>query len=849
MLKSLKGFILSTTIVVSLIFFGGTYFIFSRIYTESIMENAHYVSANLAQHVFNSMFQIMSKGWNRSELEEFITSTRKSVENTSIDINIYRGETVTQLFGPIEQGVMDTQISKVFRDGTDLRQSDDASARYIFPLKAEQKCVRCHVNAKVGNVLGVIDVKQNLAPFIDKAKHQFFLSLSIIAPVPFLAALLIVLFINRKIGGSLGKLGKSIDSITRVADLKYLELEELNLSFSELNEIVGKLKELSDKLKSIAVDKDLLEFEIRLLEKFVITSGVIKNWFEYVSLLLIKINKIITTYMLYSVFKGDDGVVEVAIFWHHEPTSQTKALLEKVVNKMLLDNLQFPDESAIYFIHSVSDSSHELRELSKREIEKQMKSLLVETPKIGGIVGIGVLVDLVDDDTRMLVVESILSTLLNVVGSIRAIYKYTCELEYYATRDPLTKLYNQRMFWDLFDYEIGRAVRHGHKFSLLVIDLDNFKSVNDTYGHSFGDTYLQKIVNVMREALRTEDVLTRYGGDEFVAILPETSGDEVVICARRMLDAVGSMSIVTPGGTTVRGTVSIGIGVYPDHATEKKDLFMFVDNMMYKAKAEGRNRIGVPSEDDVIESFRHTSETSIIIMNAVENRDILPYFQPLVDPRTRKSGAVEVLGRIRLADGKILEADQFIEIAEKIGVIHRFDYIVMEKALHEVRKQNFQGNIFINLSPRALVLNAFIAEVRRIVVASEIDPGRIVFEITERETIKNMNLLETFICNLKMEGYKLAIDDFGSGFSSFHYLKRFPIDYLKIEGDFIVNMTNSEKDMAFVRSIAMLAKELGIMTVAEYVENEEVLQSVGDIGIDLAQGYYLSKPSAKLPAR
>lgn len=493
---------------------------------------------------------------------------------------------------------------------------------------------------------GVIDVKQNLAPFIGKAKYQFFLSLSVIAPVPFLAALLIVLFISRKTGGSPGKLGKSIDSITKVSDLKYLELGELNLGFSELNDIAGKLREFSGKLKSIAVDKDLLEFEIRLLEKFVITSGVIKNWHEYVSLLLIKINKVITTYTLFSIFKVDEGVFEVAIFWLHEPSSQTKALLEKVARKLLEGNPQFSGESAI---------------------------------------------------------------------------------------------------------------------------------------------------------------------------------------------------------AIVRGTVSIGIGVYPDHATEKKDLFMFAGNMMYKAKPEGKNRIGVPTEDDVIESFRHTSETSIIIMNAVENRDILPYFQPLVDARTRKTKAVEVLGRIRLGDGNILEAEEFIEIAGKIGVIRRFDYIVMEKALHEVRNQNFQGNIFINLSPRALVLNAYIPEVRRIMAESGIDPGRIVFEITERETIKKMALLETFVCNLKMEGYKLAIDDFGSGFSSFHYLKRFPIDYLKIEGDFIVNMTSSEKDMAFVRSIAMLAKELGIMTVAEYVENEEVLQSVSDIGIDLAQGYYISKLSAKLP--
>lgn len=847
MLKTLKGFILTASVLVSLIFFGGTYLVFSNIYSDSIKENALYVSSNLAHLTFNSMFQVMSKGWKRSQLEEFIASTKKSVEDTPTEIDVYRGDTVTQLFGPIKQGEMDAHIRQAFKDGKELRQTNNTDIRYIFPLMAEEKCLRCHENAQVGNVLGVIDVKQNLAPFIDAAKYKFFLSLIVIAPVPFLIAFLVVLFINRKIDSSIAHLGEGIEHINKVSDLKHLELNKLDLGFTELNNIVDKIEQLANKLKSVAVDKDLLEFEIRLLEKFVITSDVVKDWREYVSMLLIEINKVIKAYTLFSIFKVDEEIFDLEVFWHHSPSTQTKDMLEQTVRKLLAGHPQFSGESSIVIVHNVADPSAKLMELSEHDIEVQMKSLLVETPKIGGIVGIGVQADLVRDEMRLLVMESILSTLLNVVGSIKAIHKYTRDLEYYATRDPLTNLYNQRLFWELFEYEIGRAERHGYKFSLLVIDLDNFKSVNDNYGHSFGDTFLEKVAHALHEALRTEDILARYGGDEFVAILPETSGAQASIAAKRVLDAISSLNVEAPGGTILRESASVGIGVYPDHAREQKDLFLFADNMMYKAKAEGKNRVGIATEEDVVEVFRLMSETSIIIKNAVETRSIIPYFQPLVDVPTKEIKALEVLSRIRLNDGRILGASDFVEIAEKIGIIHKLDYIVMEKALQKVAQENFQGDIFLNLSPRALVMNEFISEARRIIAGSGIAPGRIIFEITERETIKNMNMLEKFVKNLKMEGFKLAIDDFGSGFSSFHYLKRFPIDYLKIEGDFIVNMTNSEKDMAFVKSISRLAQELGIKTVAEYVENEAVLQSVRDIGIDLAQGFFVGKPSEQIP--
>jgi len=843
---TLKKFILSASVLVSLIFFGGTYWIVSTIYETSVKESAIQNSNTLAQLTFNSMFQIMSRGWKRSQLEDFLAATSEAVEHSPTSITIYRGEVVKNLFGPIEQPEPDAAIEKTFSLAEPVRQEHDGVIRYTFPLKAVDKCLKCHVNAKPGNVLGVIDIEQNLQPFVTDAKQQFFLSLVLIAPVPFLVAFLVVWLVNRRIERSIDELGSKIDGVTKVSDLTELKMESAHLGFRELDSIFDKIESLTGKLRSVAVDKELLVFEIRLLEKFIITSEVVKDWREYINRLLNDINTVIEAYTLFSIFKVDDELFDLEIFWLHTPTKRTKLMLEEAVRHEIGQNPHFASIASFNVTHSVADATQQMPELSDEDIKVQVKSLFVQAPKIGGIVGIGVQAHIVKDETRLLVMESILSTLLNVVGSIKAIYKYTRDLEYYATRDPLTNLYNQRLFWELIDYEIGRAKRHNYEFALLVIDLDNFKVVNDSYGHSFGDKFLQLFAEQLKTTLRMEDIVCRYGGDEFVVILPESSMEEAISLSNRILAASNEMQLVAPDGSPVKGSVSIGMAVFPEHATEKKDLFLFADNMMYKAKGEGKSRAGIPSEADVVEVFREIGEKSQLIFNAIEDRKIIPYFQPIVTATDGTVEAVEVLSRIQLEGDVVLGAFEFVELAEKMHLIHKMDYITMEKALQHVNKVGFEGMVFLNLSPRALVLSEFIHEVRRIVKESGIPTSRIVFEITERDTVKNMAVMEQFINELKLDGFKLAIDDFGSGFSSFHYIKRFPIDFIKIEGEFIANMLQDPRDHAFVQSISMLASKLGIKTIAEFVEDAEVLKAVGSVGIDMAQGFYTGMPSETL---
>ncbi|MDP2431835.1 MAG: EAL domain-containing protein [Pseudomonadota bacterium] len=287
------------------------------------------------------------------------------------------------------------------------------------------------------------------------------------------------------------------------------------------------------------------------------------------------------------------------------------------------------------------------------------------------------------------------------------------------------------------------------------------------------------------------------------------------------------------------------MAVYPLHADNARDLFLFADTMMFKAKGAGENQIGAPSEEDVAAVFRDMAETAALVVNAVNEGQIEPFFQPIMDLHSGEIIGHEALSRLVLED-KHLEAARFIEYAEKAGVIHRLDTLVMEKALRAAAVHEYNGLMFINLSPRALALTDFLVNLKRIVAECCVDPGRVVFEITERDTLRNLSTLEHLVAELKLAGFKLAIDDFGSGFSSFQYLRRLPLDFLKIEGDFVANMLENDKDRAFVQSIYQLATGLGIRVIAEHVESREVLDALREMGVELGQGYYIGRPDKTL---
>ncbi len=838
-MKSLKGFLLYGaiigTVIMLVLIYAGVSIGYTRYVTNQTIERAEV----MAELTVNSLNQLMNDGWTRQELELFLEGNEKNYKEKNLTVTYYDRQTRKR------------EVVEVFENAKPYNLLDNDSVSYFYPMKMDSQCLTCHSSLQEGEVLGVVKVTEDLTPSKRVGTRDTLLFLLFLLPFPIGGAFLISRILIGRIERSISELQNRIKRINKTDDLKLLEMNNIDLAFEEINLLYSELKKLAKLIRSISVDKDILEFEVKLMEKFIITSEVVKDWKEHVNILLVEINKIMEVHLIFSLFKvdGEDYVLEV--FWLHTPEEKTKELLERVIKEKLAKSHLYVENELVnlHISHNIVLPDKRLPDLDEESINFQTKSLFLDTPRIGGIVGIGVSSSFSGDTTRALVVEGILTTLLNVIGSVKAVYKYTKELEYFATRDPLTNLYTQRVFWELLNYEVSRANRHNYKFSVIVIDLDDFKLVNDIYGHLFGDKFLQETSQMIKGCLRNDDILARYGGDEYTIILPYAAQEQAFFVAERILNELKNHTIDSPNNTSVKVSPSIGVAVYPDHADDAKNLFLIADNMMYKAKSLGKSQIGLPSSDDIMEIFKTIKDKNTLILEALEENKIVPYFQPIKDTQTEEIIANEVLMRIDLPE-QVMVASDFIEIAESMGIISKLDYMLIEKAFEKVNKENYQGMLFLNLSPKALIVNDFLQNVRKLVEKYRINPQKIVFEITERDTVKNLSMLSKFVLELKHEGFKFAVDDFGSGFSSFQYIKRLPIDYLKIEGDFIRSLPAEEDiDRAIVMSIVTLAQGMGITTIAEFVEDTEVYQLISELGIDYAQGYHVGRPSPKLGVR
>lgn len=433
-----------------------------------------------------------------------------------------------------------------------------------------------------------------------------------------------------------------------------------------------------------------------------------------------------------------------------------------------------------------------------------------------------------------------------LVMAFRALREHSEHAQRYATRDPLTDLYNQNAFWDFLNYEIERSKRQKYRFSLMLIDIDNFKAINDKHGHAAGDLFLGRFSDVFKATIRKGDIPARYAGDNFAAILPVCDEAQAHIVAKRLVDALRETTVDLPDGSQVVTTASVGISVFPHHAGDAQDLFLLADSMLAQAKSAGKDRVSVPLDAVSIESLKSAGERSLLVMEAIRQRRIVPYFQPIISVNGSSVLAYEVLTRIVTAE-RVIPAAEFIDVAESMGAMSRLTSMLMDQAFRLANEKGYAGTLFINLSPKALVMGDFLPRIRSIMAEHGFLAERIVFEITERDTVKNTGLIERVVKELRTEGFRFAIDDFGSGYSSFQYIRLFTVDYLKVDGEFIRNMVGEQgTEKAIVANIASLADSLGIKTIAEYVESEAILDQVRSSGIQHAQGYHINRPSPHL---
>lgn len=827
-LSALFGHILvSLFIIVSLFFL-----------VESLFrDNKRLEARETAELAFSSMYQIMKRGWSKSDIEEFLSSLEKGHK---LELYVYRGKTVEELYGEIKQKEMDAFIQDTFFRGADQIQEGKGFLRYTMPLIAKQECLSCHINAKEGDVLGVMEVKTNFEEELKSARYTIASLLVMFGVLPLGGMFLLGSYLSRKMTRVVEDLDNSIKEVDKLGDLKEVEkvLKDESSGIREFDELRDSIHQLLQTLKSIAVDREVLEFEIKILEKFILTADFLKDWKYYICAVLKEFNRIVPTVCMFTLFRTNNEGLEVVIFWLGEPGENHKRHLEDYIQEEAkrhfgIESLNFEHKicAGIEIIHDPKD------------MRIKTKSLVLEKPGISGICGVGFALEEMNI-TFSLAIESTLTAIINTIGSAKAIDKYTKDIQFYANRDPLTGLFNRTMLIDFLILEIDRAKKEKSTFGIIMLDADNLGAINDTYGNTVGDQLLKFYADLIKEELGEGAFLARYEGDSFVAVLSGASEEDTLQTAKGLVQMLKEKHFVLEEGETLSMSFSVGISIYPSHGEDYNNLLLIAENMVREAKKRGKGYVVVPSSEDVSRMIADISSIGFMLIRAVEKKSIIPYYQPIVNLKTGKVEAHEVLMRIE-KDGEILPAGKFVEVAESMGLINKMDLILFEKVMEKIKTSDYGGLIFLNISPKILLFPEFPSEVKRMVTEYRIDPSRIVFELTERETIKNLKLAEDFLKWLLVEGFRLALDDFGSGFSSYSYIKLFPCEFVKIEGELIQGMSaGSEADRAIVRSIASLCKELGIKTIAEFVENEGSFVELRDIGVDYAQGYYIGKPSS-----
>ncbi len=421
--------------------------------------------------------------------------------------------------------------------------------------------------------------------------------------------------------------------------------------------------------------------------------------------------------------------------------------------------------------------------------------------------------------------------------------KIQFELEYLANHDTLTHLPNRHYITNFIETRVKFSEHSKQKFTIMFIDLDHFKDINDTLGHAVGDEMLKKLPILFNKVFRHDDVIARMGGDEFVVYLPgEMSEAQVKKMVERFLHSLEYP--IQIGEHLIRLTGSVGVAFFPQHGANVTELLSHADAALYRAKDKGRNTFAI-YDSEIEQKAKDRIKLINRLHNANDNDEFEMYFQPRYSLASNQVIGAEALIRWKKTNDRVVEPMSFIDLLEETSLIIPISWRMLDLSCKQFLKLlNYQADLFMsfNVSAKLLEHPDFLKNIQSTLAKNDFPPNRLELELTEQTLIQNVENSQYILKELSNLGMSIAIDDFGTGYSSLSYLKNFPVDVLKIDKSFIQDIDSDSDDLELVKTMISMGKNLKITTVAEGVESEVQLNILKQESCDQVQGYFFKKP-------